>query len=306
VTDSHHEAGVVPGTLDIDGISLSYRASWVPRPRAVVLALHGGGTTSTYFDCPDHPRLSLLRTGAALGFTVIALDRPGYGASLPQAEQLTDPARRVELAYAALDRLPSARPRGAGVFLLAHSAGSELAVRMAADERGRALLGLEIGGTGRHHHPRSVSFLELGDEDLRRSAARSRLRQALWGPGHLYPPEVLGGASIGAASPAYESAARGWRHEFPALAARVRVPVQFSLGDHEEVWDAGPAALADIASLFTASPRVRVNEQPDSGHNLSLGHAARAYHLKVLSFAEECAVAREADIAAPPRHGRAG
>ncbi|MGW4911187.1 alpha/beta hydrolase [Streptomyces sp. NPDC004270] len=302
MTQSHPD--VVPGAVTVDGISLSYRASRVPRPRAVVLALHGGGTDSAYFDCPGRPGLSLLRTGAALGFTVVALDRPGYGASLPDAHRLTDPARRVDLAHAALDRLLASCPTGAGVFLMAHSAGSELAVRMAADERGRELLGLEIAGTGRHHHPRSVSFLEHGDEDLRR--ARSRLREALWGVGHLYPPEILGGAGIAAPSPAYESAARGWRHEFPELAARVPVPVQFSLGDHEEVWSAGPAALADIAGLFTASPRVRVNEQPDAGHNLSLGHSARAYHLRVLSFAEECAVTREAGLAAPPRQGRAG
>ncbi|MET7480047.1 alpha/beta fold hydrolase [Streptomyces sp. NPDC005648] len=305
MTDSHHD--IVPGAVEVDGISLSYRASWVRDPRAVVLALHGGGTTSTYFDCPDHPRLSLLRTAAALGFGVIALDRPGYGASLRHAARLTDPARRVDLTHAALDRLLASRPVGAGVFLMAHSAGSELAVRMAAHPRGTGLLGLEIAGTGRHHHPRSVGFLEGGDEDLRpQGRARARLREALWGPGHLYPSDVLGGAGIAAASPAYESAARAWRYEFPELAGRVRVPVQFSLGDHEEVWSSGPEALADIASLFTASPRVRVNEQPDSGHNLSLGHAARAYHLRVLSFAEECAVIREAHLAAPPRQGRAG
>jgi hypothetical protein len=33
--------------------------------------------------------------------------------------------------------------------------------------------------------------------------------------------------------------------------------------------------------------------QADSGHNLSLGVTAAACHLKVLSFVEECAVARE-------------
>ncbi|NEB02760.1 alpha/beta fold hydrolase [Streptomyces sp. SID13726] len=293
--------------VEVDGISLSYRASWVREPRAVVLALHGGATTSTYFDCPDLPRLSLLRTAADLGFGVLALDRPGYGASLDRAAQLTDPARRVDLSYAALDRLLADRPRGAGVFLLAHSAGCELAVRMAADPRGHDLLGLEIAGTGRHHHPRSLNFLEFGPEDdLRRSGrARARLREVLWGPSHLYPPEVAGGASIAAESPPYESAARHWRYELPELAARVRIPVQYSLGDHEEVWSSGPDALADIAALFTASPRVRVNEQPDSGHNLSLGHSARAYHLKVLSFAEESAVTRE-NACAQAREGRAG
>jgi hypothetical protein len=42
--------------------------------------------------------------------------------------------------------------------------------------------------------------------------------------------------------------------------------------------------------MFTASPRVVVNEQRDGGHNLSLGYSAAAYHLGVLAFAEECVV----------------
>ena len=86
---------------------------------------------------------------------------------------------------------------------------------------------------------------------------------------------------------------RRWPREFPSLAARVRIPVHYSLGDHERVWRSGPTALADIAALFTASPRVAVDEQAGSGHNLSLGLCALAYHLKVLSFAEECVLARQ-------------
>jgi hypothetical protein len=73
----------------------------------------------------------------------------------------------------------------------------------------------------------------------------------------------------------------------------VRIPVRYSLGDHEMVWRSGPAALADIAALFTGSPRVAVDEQAGGGHNLSVGLSAMAYHLKVLSFVEECVLARE-------------
>jgi hypothetical protein len=49
-----------------------------------------------------------------------------------------------------------------------------------------------------------------------------------------------------------------------------------------------PAALQDIAAMFTAAPRVTVNEQAGSGHNLSLGHGAPDYYAKVLSFVEDC------------------
>jgi hypothetical protein len=76
------------------------------------------------------------------------------------------------------------------------------------------------------------------------------------------------------------------------LAAQVRVPVDYSAAEHERVWDTSPAALADIAALFTAAPRVTVNEMPDSGHNLSVGLSAQTYHLRVLSFIEECIATR--------------
>jgi pimeloyl-ACP methyl ester carboxylesterase len=260
----------------------------------VLLALHGGGTTSTYFDCPGRPRLSLLRTAASLGFTAIALDRPGYGISADDAERVTDPEAHVELAYRALDTLLADRPRGAGVFLLAHSAGCELALRMAADERGSALLGLELAGTGRQHQRRAGNLLDSAERDAAtRLTRRQGLRALLWGPRHLYAPDVYADTTIAARSPRYELEARHWADDFPGLAAQVRTPVQFSLGEHETVWRSGPDALADIATLFTASPTVRVNEQTNAGHNLSLGLTARAYHLKVLSFVEECTVLHE-------------
>src|ERR1700761_7628472 len=117
-------------------------------PRAVVVAFHGGASTAAYFDCPGRPRLSLLRLGAELGYTMIALDRPGYGSSAPYPDAMAHPDQRVALAYGVVDKL--AGDRGAGLVLLAHSAGCELAVRMAADERAAAagLIGLELAGTG--------------------------------------------------------------------------------------------------------------------------------------------------------------
>ena len=93
--------------------------------------------------------------------------------------------------------------------------------------------------------------------------------------------------------------ARGWTESFPALAGRVRIPVRYSLGDHGRVRSSKPPALADVASLFTASPRVVTAEQAGGGHNLSLGLSALAYHLGVLSFAEKCALAREHSRSTP-------
>lgn len=332
MTGNRPQPAAPPGpsarVADVDGIPMSALIAEAPcrtGPRAVIVALHGGAAKPAYFDAPNRPRLSLLRTGAALGFTVIALDRPGYGSSAAYADRMTSVGRRVDLAYAAIGQLLQGRSRGAGVFLLGHSMGCSLAVQMAADDRGAGLLGLEIAGIGRQYQPSALAALgarmrsATADRTANRTASAtadgtassttdgtargtaegteqagtgSAIADMVWGPAHLYPPDAASG--LYSPGPGYEGdEVRRWPGEFPGLAAQVRIPVRYSLGDHERVWRSGAAALADVAALFTASPRVVTAEQAGASHNISVGVSALAYHLKVLSFAEECVLARE-------------
>ncbi|WP_202125143.1 alpha/beta hydrolase [Actinomadura physcomitrii] len=285
--------------VDVGGVPMSALVAEAPRPRAVVVALHGGATSAAYFDAPNRPRLSLLRTGAALGFTVLALDRPGYGASAAHPDRTATAEARTRLAFGAVDGLLASRPRGAGVFLMAHSLGCELALRMAASGRGGELLGLEISGTGRHYQPRAAQLLGSRLRDASPPGPAGTVRDLVWGGAHLYPEGIAGEAGILVPGAAHEgTAVRSWPRDFPALAARVRIPVRYTVAEHEGVWRAGRAGLAEVAAMFTSSPRVETGEQA-GGHNLSLGLSARAYHLRVLAFAEECALARERQSAGP-------
>jgi pimeloyl-ACP methyl ester carboxylesterase len=276
-----------PRVVLVDGVPMSGLLAEASAAAAVIVALHGGATTSAYFDCPGHPRLSLLRTGAAMGFTVLALDRPGFGSSALYSREFDDTARRIDMTYRAVDAILGDRDRGAGIFLLAHSNGSELALRMAADERGHSLLGVEISGTGIRQQDAARAVLAGASRDN----IPAGLRGLLWEPGHLYPPEIAGSVRIksGPVSPDYEGPlVANWLRDLPELAARVRIPVRFSLAEYERVWENGPAALEEVGALFTAAPRVARYEQAGAGHNLSLGHAATAYHLSALAFVEEC------------------
>ena len=233
----------------------------------------------------------------AHGYTVIALDRPGYGASAPYPDAMQRPEQRVALAYGAVEKMLGSSARGAGLFLLAHSAGCELAVRMAVDERAERLhlIGVELAGTGLQYSDAAQEILKTATPTMRLTG----LRELLWQPEHLYPAEVLNGITNSSTGAPYEVAiASDWpRQDFPALAGQVRVPVQFSVADHERVWKSDRDALAEIAALFTASPRFVINEQVGAGHNLSLSVSAAAYHMKVLSFVEDCVVARDSAAA---------
>lgn len=275
-----------PRVVMVGAVPMSALVATVPEPRAVIVAIHGGATTSAYFDCPGRPDLSLLRTAAAQGFTAIALDRPGYGASALYQDTMAEPAARVTLASGAVDKILADGPRGAGVFVLAHSLGCELALRMTVADAG--VFGVEIAGTGLRYRPEAKEILSQATLTRRPVG----LRELLWEPAELYPGEVLTGA-LSAPGVAYEGpVTANWsRRDFPELAATVRVPVQYSAAEHERVWDTSASALTDIAGLFVTAPTVSVQEMPDSGHNLSVGLSAQTYHLRVLSFVEECIAA---------------
>ncbi len=270
------------GTIDVEQIVLrvgqvelsGLLAEPDAAPRALVLALHGGGLTAAYFHGAAHPDLSLLSLGRRLGFSVLALDRPGYGRSqsaLPQGQLLRDQAETV---LAALDDFAVTHSVGRGVFVVAHSYGLKLALHLAAHPRGEALLGLDGSGAAYRFQPE----LEHGtdrrvagaDSDPPARASRSQ-RELFWGAESLYPPGTFApGMRPVASVPAMESLeGPRWPQLLPALAAKVRVPCQ-----------------------FTAAPSMIIRRQPGAGHNISLGWAARAYHLNVLAFAEQCLLGR--------------
>jgi pimeloyl-ACP methyl ester carboxylesterase len=270
-----------PRVVFVDGVPMSALVATAPQPRGVLVAVHGGATTAAYFDCPGNPHLSLVRTAAARGFTAIAVDRPGYGSSALYADEFTDADRRVEFAYGVVDAVLGDADRGAGVFLMGHSAGCELALRMAV---ARDVVGVELAGTGLRYHEDARAVIKQATY-----TSRPGLRDLLWQPTSLYPPEVLT-SGLSAPGVAYEmEVTTHWtRRDLPALAAQVTAPVQFSVADHEAVWESTPEAVASIVALFSSARRVAVNEVADAGHNISVGLSADVYHGRVLAFADEC------------------
>lgn len=79
-----------------------------------------------------------------------------------------------------------------------------------------------------------------------------------------------------------------WPETFEELAPRIEIPVRLTFAEHEAWWLHDEPDIADLTSRLTKAPVVRVERQPDAGHNISLGRAARCYHLRALAFFEEC------------------
>jgi pimeloyl-ACP methyl ester carboxylesterase len=254
-------------------------------PRALVVALHGHGMTARYFAGPADPALSLLELGAALGFTVWAPDRVGYGASatvgdpsllamIPQSDVLSN----------AVDRFANSHDVGAGCVLLGHSFGLKLSLAIAARPPSTPVIGVDGAGTGITYAfqpgvapPSTVP----GDEG------------PAWGPPHLYPPATFRPGTLPAAPLATppENEGAEWPDAFRRFGPHIRVPVRFTFGEHDRLWVVSEEHFDVIRSALPAAPSVAFDVQRGAGHNVSLSWAARAYHLKALAFAEECVLA---------------
>ncbi|WP_239647127.1 alpha/beta hydrolase [Nocardiopsis salina] len=272
-------------TLDADGVELSgliaRPAGWENAvPPAVIVALHGRSMRAGYFHGQAHPDVSLLDLASCLGHTVLALDRPGYGRSagnLPEGQTLAEQSATLHAALRAFSR---DNDTGAGYFVVAHSYGGKVALQLAADDTGGALIGLDISGCG-------MEYSADGRNPPGTVHGSARLN---WGDLQLYPPGTFK-HSRGLLSPVparEESEWPSWPRRYQGVAAQVETSVRLTFAEHEAWWRVDDAAIGAMVGHLSASPAVGVHRQPGAGHNLSLGWAARSYHLRVLEFLAEC------------------
>jgi pimeloyl-ACP methyl ester carboxylesterase len=253
-------------------------------PRCVVVALHGAGMRAGYFHGRAHPSVSLLDLASGLGATVLALDRPGYGRSAQREPAGRDLAGQTEAVLLALADFAARYPTGAGMFLLAHSYGGKLALSLAAcrafGNQTVPLLGVDISGLSHRYAVDEDRLARFGDRDS----------WALhWGPLGLYPPGTFRlAAPLLAEVPRREQhQVPRWPELFPRLAAAVRVPVRLTFAEHEGWWRHDDETVAAMVGMLGSS-RVVVDRLSGAGHNISLGWAARVYHLRALAFLDEC------------------
>jgi pimeloyl-ACP methyl ester carboxylesterase len=237
--------------------------------------------TARYFAGPADLDLSLLEIGAALGYTVWAPDRLGYGASAGADPGWCAMFPQAAFLHLAVARFAEHHPIGAGCFLLGHSFGLKLALTMAAFPGSVPIVGIDGSGSG---------LMYTFDPGAGRPESQPGDVNASWGPRHLYPPETFaeGALPVASTAPVPEREAAEWPDDLRGFADRIRVPVRFTFADHERLWVVSQEHFAALRTLLAECPRLEIVIQGGTGHNISLSRIARAYHVKALAFAEEC------------------
>lgn len=257
-------------------------------PRCVVLAVHGSGYGSGYWDLPEALN-SLLRLGRDLGFRVIAVDRPGYGATSGIAPERLGVDAQAEVLGALTARIHAEAPQ-VPVVLMGHSFGALLVVRAAAGEAADCVAAIDVAGLPVQWRPEAREAVQawLRGEPSAFSSVQSRIAM-YFGPPSTFEPHVLDlERTLLQRVPRVEieeslDSARILQEYAPL----VKMPVQYTVAQFEGSIAGGELALSRGRALFSAAPRVTTYLQPNAGHNVSLHKVGRAYHLRAFTFFEE-------------------
>ena len=278
--------------VEIDGIALSGLAAFPPdtSPRALIVAIHGLGMHAGYFDSHTAPGLSLLQLASETGYAVWAPDRPGTGGSTDVPEESLTLFGQADLLLRAVDAFKAEHAPDTGVVLVGHSYGLKVSWAMAARDRARRLLGVDGASSG----------ITYGFEWTSRPDPESITEHRppvlnTWGPRTLYPRRAFDRSAIPTHDDPAVQRTEGprWPAEIRTMGHRIAVPMRITFGDHETIWPLSRAHFDDMRAVFRGSPDLEITVEPHAGHNLSLGWAARAYHLKVLTFVERCRLSHQ-------------
>lgn len=261
--------------------------------KGLILALHGGSYSAGYWNYQGARGESLMALAAELGFHVLALDRPGYGASHDFAPERLGLDAQVGFLFDAIDAWSGANRFAGPVFVIGHSIGGILTLLMAAHPRSAGLSGVDVLGV-----PFRFPKTDAGDEVNSWSTTGTHVpppdtdarKWLLFGPEGTYDPEAFTyDSTLPRPMPVAEyidalKMPDAWARVLPAI----RIPVQFTLAEFEVMQATGWETLRDVEALLANSRNARVALQTGSGHNASTHHIARAYHLRAIAFFEEC------------------
>ena len=255
----------------------------------LVIAIHGGTYTSTYFDVADH---SLLDRAERNGIAAIAIDRYGYGGT-PFVEDMSILGQAAALREALVTVWEAHRGAAAGIVLVGHSIGAAITLGVASDPGRLPLIGVAVAGIGMRT-PGAHADMWNSLPDLPTVEMPGPIKdQLMFGPPGSFAAAMPAASHIANAPvPKAElvDIVGGWQQRAGDICAKVRVPVHYRQAEHDQLWIVDRGEIEAFAARFTAAPRVDAAMMPDTGHCMDFHAVGAALHLQQLGFALQCAV----------------
>jgi pimeloyl-ACP methyl ester carboxylesterase len=255
----------------------------------LLVAIPGGSYNSHYFDIKGH---SLIEAAHDAGFSIVALDRPGYQGSDPLKGDVTF-AKNAEVLDAAITELwKRYAETTTGVVLIGHSMGGAIAIHIASKSHSWPLRG--ISATSIHTDaPGQVTqaWNSMPPEASIPFSKEQRI-QFMYGPEGTYDPAVVDDAEVSTdLIPVAEllEVVGPWTTDFAGLASAVTVPVHYALAENEALWISTDENVNAFRDGFTASPSVIAERVLGSGHNLDHHKNSADFHARQLQFARAAA-----------------
>ena len=280
------------------GMSITGRRRLLAGPPAaadvpLVIALHGGTYTSTYFDIPGY---SLLDRAAALGIPIVAIDRPSYGGSTALAPEESTILKNAEVLDEVIGELWEAwGAKTSGVVLIGHSIGGAIVTAIAADRPKWPLLGMAVTGC----------LLQVPSDSRAQWSALPAISMIDL-PVNMKDGVMFGPAwthDTGMPQRSYPSNApvpraeliditTTWIERVRSVAAQVTVPVYSRQAEFDHLWVTNAQQVSEFGAAFTASPHVDAQLVPSAGHCIDFHRQGAGFQLGELSFALQCCISK--------------
>ncbi len=283
-------SGVAEG-MHFSGLKATPATNSASGPVPLIIALHGGTYTSGYFNVGEH---SLLKRAALLGIPMLAIDRPGYGASTALAPEASTIEQNAAVLDALIGEIWAASGQGAsGVVLIGHSIGGAVATAIAARRPAWPLLGLAVSGCLLEVPNESRAAWE-GLPDIPLIDLPHALKDGvMFGPAWTH----VDGAPL-ASHAAHAPVPRAeliditstWPARVRSQAAAVTVPVHARQGEFDALWITDAEQARQFGAAFSGAPSVDAQLCMKAGHCIDFHHAGAAFQLEQLAFALRCAL----------------
>ncbi|HEX7782244.1 MAG TPA: alpha/beta hydrolase [Sphingobium sp.] len=263
----------------------------------LIVALHGGGYTSGYFDVAGN---SLLARCESLGIPIVALDRPSYGDTSWLDDADVTQSSNARLLSAAISDLWKQFGSGkAGIVLLGHSIGGAIALRIAASPLTWPLIGVAISGIGLVHRPEEAKAFGALPPIPKIDLPLATKDELMFGAAGTFSPQAVKAShAANAPLPRQEiiDISSLWPIEAKAVLAAISAPMHYRQAHDDKLWVVEADEADRFAAACSSARSVDARLLRKVGHCIDLHRAGPAFQLEQLAFALRCAF--EANVAA--------